>query len=106
MVMRPFLQRHLPFLLGTNSKRIDQAFPYACNNNHPVTVLNLAVEYRAEVSAGWALGQRSSFDTHATAGTTADDVEMGGESDWPLRSDIALGTEMGNNIVEENCYKE
>ena len=110
MVMRPFLQRHLPFLLGIRSERVEQISSPVISNEPPIAVLNIPFEYRPRTSAGfggvnssvgWIWHPGSSIDTHATIGAAPDDLKAGGQIGWPLRNELVPRTETGNNIIEE-----
>ena len=109
MVMRPFLRRHLPFLPGIRSERVEQTSPGVANDDQPLTVLNIHIEYRGDVraglgginsSAGWIWDQRRTR-TQTTVGTATEDVEMGGVRGWPLRNDSLLRTDCRDNIIQE-----
>ena len=108
MVMRPFLQRHLPFLLGIRSERIEQTYPPVVGNERPIAVLNIPFEHRPRTSAGfggvnssvgWVWHQESRTDTHVTVGAAPDDLEPGGAIGWPLRDESLPRTEIGNNFI-------
>ncbi len=110
MVMRPFLQRHLPFLLGIRSERVEQISSPVISSEPPIAVLNIPFEHRQRTSAGfggvnsivgWIWRQESSIDTHATAGAAPDDLEARGGIGLPLRNELLPRREIGNNIIEE-----
>ena len=53
MVLRPFLGRHLPFLLGIRSERIEQTSPRVVDDEHAITSVNVPFNYRPKTDAGF-----------------------------------------------------
>lgn len=53
MVLRPFLGRHLPFLLGIRAERIEHISPRVVDVEHAVTSVNVPFEYRPKTDAGF-----------------------------------------------------
>ena len=98
MVLRPFLRKHLPFLLETCPARARQTSSHSVDIEQPMIVLNTPVEFRCKTntgfgginsSAGWSWGHTSRVDTlRSVRGATAD-VKRGGDEGWPLRNDIS-----------------
>ncbi|CAF9923628.1 hypothetical protein IMSHALPRED_005975 [Imshaugia aleurites] len=108
MVARPFLRRHLPFIIGNESERVEPTWPLAVNHEQPFIVFRTAFEHRpnmsaviggANSSAGWIWGRKNGIDSRAIFG---DDVERRGVRGWPLRNDILPRSDSLDNIIEES----
>ena len=109
IVARPFLRRHLPFLLGINSERVGQPWPQVVYDEQQLAVLKIPFECRQKTSAGFG-GINSSAgwvwagsSTNTRDGTVIVDVEQRAEMsrprNWPLRNNMLPRSGNQGNIV-------
>ena len=98
MVMRPFVRRHLPFLLQSRPPYVRHTSLHSVDIEQPMTGVNIPVEFRSKTiadfgginsSAGWVWDRGGRFDTLTSLRTTRADVERGNDEGWPLRNDIS-----------------
>ncbi|KAF6230668.1 hypothetical protein HO173_011019 [Letharia columbiana] len=114
MVMRPFLRRHLPFLLEIGSQRVEHKHAGVIDDEQPLKVFSITVESRlmktgagfggVNSSAGWIWDHRSRIGTRAIVDTATQDLDMEGARDWPLRHDLSPKAERADNVIEEIYY--
>lgn len=83
MVMRPFLGKHLPFLLGIRSQRVEEGTPYDVGDEQPLNVVIVPANYRTKANAGFS-GINSSAGWIQASVDTIEDVGIGDVGGWPL----------------------
>ena len=109
MVLRPFLRKHLPFILSSDSGRVKQPSPHFVYYEEPFGGPNTPIQYRAKVSTGiinnnsgggtgWEEKTRNNSDT--TDATAVEDVELGASRDWPLKSGLMPKSERNGKIID------
>ncbi|KAL9610900.1 MAG: hypothetical protein Q9204_009053 [Flavoplaca sp. TL-2023a] len=118
MVLRPFVRRHLPFLLGSDTKRYRAAAGTAIYDGYKrsgtktkvssgkhqkhSTSGGFGAKIKSWVGGGGGAGTRATDDTDSTFVGDGRDVELG-KVGWPLESGRGKGevkSESEENIIE------